>query len=91
MRNITKRQAEATLRRLRKQFAGYNTESMKLYEPGYHTRGWSIAWEEGPYEWAILAIHGGYGEHGRIPAVEAPKQVFVEPQNHWLLGLWPDA
>ena len=40
---------------------------------------WSIVWEEGPYDWAVLAS----GEGLRTPGT------FLEPINGWALGLYP--
>ena len=63
---ITKAQAQAALAAVRTQFAAYFADGdipgPKLYPPGFHDRSWTIAWEEGPYEWALLAFHGGFDE-----------------------------
>lgn len=52
----------------------------KVYEPGFHAETWTIAWEEGPYEWAIDWSMRGYCLPGHVEAV-----------NHWCLAIYPNA
>lgn len=52
----------------------------KVYEPGFHTDTWTIAWEEGPYEWALDWSSRNYCLPGH-----------VSPYNHWLLNVYPHA
>jgi hypothetical protein len=62
---ITKAKAEECLTAVKTHFAAAIEAGMDppvLYEPGFHTSAWSIAWDGGPYEWAILAFHGGIDE-----------------------------
>lgn len=51
-----------------------------LYEPGFHCSGWAVAWEEAPDGW----VHE-VSQHVRF------RGVFIEPVNHWCVGLYPAA
>lgn len=62
-RQITHNQAEAALTTVREQFATYITRcghGPALYEPGFHDSCWTIAWDDGPFEWALRAFQGGF-------------------------------
>lgn len=50
-----------------------------LYDPGFHCSGWAVAWEEAPDGW----VHE-VSKHVRIEGV------FIEPVNHWCVGLYPE-
>lgn len=98
-RNITKRQAQQALRQVRQQFTAYidsDADGPKLIKDwDYLESGpttWAIVWEGGPYYWALLAQHGGTGEHGEtIPAAQRwPANVFVEAATSWAIGLYPE-
>jgi hypothetical protein len=71
---LTRSRAEKALAAIRAQFAtdveGSGTEPT-LYEPGYHTEGWSIGWEEGPHEWTYRAFGGGFDDELYGLALEA--------------------
>lgn len=61
-RQITKALAERALVAVKVQFKEYlevAASEPKLYEPGYHARSWTIAWEEGPENWSMLAFNPG--------------------------------
>lgn len=50
----------------------------------------AIVWEEGPYEWALLASGGGMSEFGTVhQPIEEPEGVFLEPVTSWALGIYP--
>ncbi len=64
-RKITKRQAEQALAAIKEQFKAYlgsGADEPTLYEPGFHTDAWSIAWEGGPFQWTYIAFVGGFDE-----------------------------
>lgn len=99
-KNLTKAQATAALRAIEQQFevtdmvrtAGCAPTLMENYESwGGSVTRWAIVWEEGPYDWAINAFdpyvtEGGY----RIEGVVRPADVFAEPINGYVLGLYFD-
>lgn len=50
----------------------------------------AVVWEEGPFEWAILATTGGITEWGySVSPIALPKGVFAEPITTWAIGLYP--
>lgn len=63
---------------------------------------WAITWEEGPFEWAMVATAGGVDEEmaslgeefGISPVfhapVEFPKGVYAEPYSGCVLALYAD-
>lgn len=65
MGNITKRQAESSLKAVRKYFGVEADEQypklIKNYEGWYSTSAWAILWEGGPYEWPQF-LGGGVNE-----------------------------
>lgn len=91
MKNLTKKQAEAALKKVEKWMGPWVSEDEKptLYPPGFHTSGWSIAYEGGPYNWTML-IGGGIDEEFGIkyPEITFSKHVFAEPVNNCILGLY---
>lgn len=81
-KNVTRKQAEAVLKVVEKKFAAElegvpadSPERPHLYEPGFHSSGWTVAWE-GHYEWTLSQF-------------ETSPKVFVEPVNGWCLGIYP--
>lgn len=92
---ITKRQADAVLTLVRKQFAGWlneGDEGPKLI-PDFDWSGTgpgpAIVWEEGPFEWVFL-VQGGEDEFGfTLPERTAPAGTFLEPITGWALGIYP--
>ena len=89
---VTKRQAEATLVKVKRMFKGFDTEKAQLFE-NYDRAGWAIVWEEGlPYEWTMFFPHGGIEEEFgfKFKAVEPVRGVFAEPYNGHVLGLFKD-
>lgn len=78
MAKVSKRQAERALATVTAKFAeGIEFFGPpKLYEPGFHADGWTIAWESGPENWV------GY-------TFECPG-VWFEPVNHWCLAVLRD-
>jgi hypothetical protein len=98
MADVTKRQAESTLRKLRESFPAYISEDYgpSLVEHwdwlGVGGPRWSIVWEGGPYEWAIIFPHGGVDpEFGTAyEAVKLPKGVWTEPVTAWAINLYRD-
>lgn len=94
--SVTREDAEAVLQAIVKQFhaEAYDDLGPKLLmEWDWPTGGPTptIVWEEGPYEWTMLAVHGGVDQEygGTVPAVEIPATVFVEPYSGWALCLYP--
>jgi hypothetical protein len=81
---LTHSQAKAVLEMVRAWIATtdpYAAKEVRLYEPGFHTGGWSIALEGGPYEWPMTVCES--------LRATCPVGVFAEPVNHWCLGLYP--
>lgn len=89
VKNVTRRQAEMVLRRVRARFEQDLRESgnpMTLHEPGFHTDGWSISWEgyRGETEWPMVISEAQY-----LRKIDLPDEVFVEPVAAWCLGVYP--
>jgi hypothetical protein len=76
---VTRKRAEAAAVKLTEHF-GAEPGTFTVYEPGFHSDGWTIAAEDGaPYGWAIQAW----------PVLaEWQSGLFFEPVNHWCLGLY---
>lgn len=53
---------------------------------------YAIVWEEGPYEWAYNAIHGGTDEEfgGTIQPADPIHGVTTEAYTTWALGIYPE-
>ena len=82
---ITEEQANLCLAAVKLHFADRIAdagEAPKLYPPGFHDSGWTIAWE-GMWEWTLFTLHDD-----RLPAW--PSDVMPEPVNGWCLGLYRD-
>lgn len=76
---FTKATAEKAVRKLADYF-GVPPETFAVYEPGFHSSGWTIASETAPYEWVCEAsevLNDGF----RGP-------ILYEPVNHWCIGLY---
>jgi hypothetical protein len=91
---ISRELAETALDAIKVQFANYIEEGYgpKLVEAWTESGHWAICWEEGVYEWTILAVHGGHDiQFGdEVPeAQDFPSKVFAEPVNACVLGLYP--
>ena len=97
-KRVTKRQAEAVLRAVQKQYAGW-------VEEGYGPKlvmDWrylsdegqpAIVWEEGPYEWSYRFPYGGVEEETTaLLRVEVPdaKPVTV-PKVELPKGVWVES
>lgn len=51
---------------------------------------WAILWEEGPCEWAYIAMHGGTDADGfTIPAATPVEGVYTEAWTTWAIGIYP--
>jgi hypothetical protein len=75
----TRKRVEAAARKLEEHFDS-EPGTFQIFEPGFHTTGWSIAAEEGvPYYWTPQASEFLNAENG----------LFFEPVNHWCLGVYP--
>jgi len=48
----------------------------KLYEPGFHAEGWTVAWESGPEGW--------------LYAAQGLRGLWTEPVSHWCLAVFCD-
>lgn len=93
---LSRELAEKALDAIKVQFANYIEEGHgpKLVEAWTELGHWAVCWEEGPYEWSILAVHGGHDiDFGdKVPAAEEfPTEVFAEPVNYCVLGLYPQS
>ena len=94
-RNLSRGQANGTLKAIKKQFAAWVDESTDIYPELREDWGdyrWVIVWESGaPYEWALLAGQGGIEEEFgfKVAPARLPKNVFVEPVNGSVLALYP--
>lgn len=80
MRQVSKRQAEQVLAAVKAKYAE-DVEyfgAPKLYPPGFHASGWTVAWECGPEDWVYR--YTDYAQPG----------LFLEPVNHWCLGVYRD-
>ena len=96
--------AAATPAAAAKRLASYlktqeDTRSLEVWSPE-ETRergwgsGWSVAWEEGPHEWAVGLSSGdslwsgesGYGKPGPFPDGLSNGQWFAEPHNGFILN-----
>lgn len=91
-KNLTKKQAEAALKKVEKWMEPWTKgagDKPKLYPPGFHTTGWSIAYEGGPWDWTYLIGGGVEEEFGfKMPPITFGKHVFAEPVNNCILGLY---
>lgn len=92
--------AGATLRAIRTLPGG----EYAFVRPTEHGSGWAVVWEEGPYEWTIIATGPGdiYAEEMGGTLVDAYQRNkptfdfsagdsnnwFPEPQNHYALNFW---
>ena len=99
---VTKTQAEAVLREVRRVFAtyikaGYPAPQLREnFDWGYGVAPWAVVWEEGPFEWAMLATSGDVDEEmssitGRTvwsKSIKQPAGVFCEPYTSWALGIY---
>lgn len=91
---VTRAQAERVLEAVREAFAGYafewdddgergapRADGPTLYEPGFHDRGWTVAWEGGPFEWTVLFPHGGVDEEMTELVAQAAAEFGFEPRE----------
>ena len=75
----TRKRAEAAAKRLAEHF-GIAPDVFTVYEPGFHSSGWTIAAEEGvPYYWTPQASE---------LLNDLNDGLFYEPVNHWCLGIY---
>lgn len=94
---VTKTQAKKVMGQVKAQFASWIDNQHPTYGPvlveDYDGRGNpAVVWEDGaPYEWSLLAFHGGIEEEFgfRVPEVAPVDGVFAEPVNGHVLGLYP--
>lgn len=77
---ITKAIARHTANRLAEHF-NVPRDTFDIYEPGFHSTGWTIASETAPYEWTYEASEVLNGGGGGL--------ILFESVNHWCLGLYP--
>lgn len=96
---VTKRQAEQAFRQFKEQFKGLLPPEDYAHGPKLINNWdwlesgptkWAIVWEEGPYEWAMLAQYGGKTEFGgTIPAAKHwPAGTFAEAVTSWSIGIY---
>lgn len=98
MKNITKRQAEASLKAIAKKFgADDGPQLVKDHQGWYSDHAWAIVWEGGPYEWPQL-LDGGLDEellHGLYPEFEQDHAVAVKKATYGAVklpkGVWAEA
>lgn len=77
-KQITRKQAEAVLAQVR-EYLG--TDEATLYEPGFHSGGWTIGFE-GDYDWSVYFVQRQYETR------TVDRAVFIEPVAGWCLGLY---
>lgn len=85
---VTKAMAERVLLAVRQRFAAYlehDPQGPTLYEPGYHTDGWVIAWQGGPEDWTALV--GDYVS--KVPQL-SKYGIWTEAVNHWSIAIVRD-
>lgn len=58
---------------------GEGVPQPKVYEPGFHASTWTIAWEEGPYQWPLTFQAQNHCLPGHVEAL-----------NHWCLAVYPN-
>jgi hypothetical protein len=75
---ITKATARNAAAKLADHF-GIVPEMFDIYEPGFHSSGWAIVSETGPYNWTGEASEILNADFGPI---------LYEPVNHWCLALY---
>lgn len=93
-RKITKYQAEATLRAVKKQFSAWferDEDGPKLIMDwdffGYGPNP-AIVWEGGPYDWPHL-VNGGIGDFNeKYAPVKLPKNVWIEAATGFAISLY---
>lgn len=81
MKNLTKAKA-LRVQAMIIEFLG--TDEVRLYEPGFHADGWTLALE-GDYDWPMRVSEALF-----LKEISLPADVFVEPVNGWCLGLYPE-
>ena len=96
MKNVTKRQAEASLKAIAKKF-GEGAQLVKDHQGWYSDHAWAIVWEGGPYEWPQL-LDGGFDEelfNGLYPEFEQSHPEAVKKATHGAVklpkGVWAEA
>jgi hypothetical protein len=107
MSHATKAQAKKVLTQVKKQrktylAAGYPPPRLtneRLFNWQSEKPGWTIVWEEGPYEWAIQFPYGGttdweLADAGNFPipnVIDAmPEGVWSEAHTTWAIGIYSD-
>jgi len=82
--HLSKTKAEQCLAAVRVQFAAYlgdGAPEPRLFEPGFHSDGWTIGWEEGPHEWSLRAFVGGFDDETYGLAVDAGLEAGLAPEQ----------
>lgn len=82
---VTQATAEQCLAAVKLLFADVIAESAeepKLYPPGFHDSGWTIAWE-GRHEWTLFTLVDPNPRGW-------PEATIAEPVNGWCLGIYRD-
>lgn len=91
---MRKRDAEKALNAVKRTFKGwidgpeYGPKLVKDWDWVGPTP-YAIVWEEGPYDWAMLASGGGRTEFGSKVEPVKVDGVFLEPVTGWALGVYP--
>jgi len=102
-KNPSKAQATKVLAAVKAKWAAYEDDGYppKLLED-FDGRKWTIVWEEGPYQWSyspidevtldeeLTALANDFGGTGPVytRAVALPPGVWVEPINHYSVGIY---
>lgn len=92
-RNVTRRQAAATVRAIEAQFKGWVTDDDRpMLFTDWDEYKFVVIWESGsPYDWPQLVNYGGVEEEFgfKIKAAKLPAGVWVEPVNNCVLAIFP--
>jgi hypothetical protein len=99
MKNITKRQAEASLKAVAKKFGADadGPQLVKDHQGWYSDHAWAIVWEGGPYDWPQL-LGGGIDEellNGIYPEFEPDLSKAIKKASRGAVefpqGVWAEA
>ena len=90
-RKVTKADAEKVLAAVKRQRAAWLGDGMERPDLMDRDDHWEVTWEGGPHEWPFLFPHGGVDEEfgSKVGAVSLPAGVFVEPDTHYSIGVYP--
>lgn len=96
---LSRKLAEQSLDAIKERFKVWVEEEGEQYGPklveAWDGTHWAICWGGGPYEWSILAVHGGndleFGNTIEAAANFPTDKVFAEPYCGSVLMLYPQS